>query len=137
MSESNTNQEPKEAGCAPASGSAIPLTWKEYAWPEWVPIKTREQIESFWSESYGRSPKEWEHSCRAEYNNQPTLGTRVRCQSDADFWHDHRKSTEKTEIEGRWVPCWNNIGRVIADDGKTYTRSPMAILQNAQKHLPQ
>lgn len=113
-----------------ADGSPLPMKWAEYVWPDWVPAEVREQIESFWSEQHGRSPREWEKSCREYYNGHPTLGTRVTCESDAKWWRDSRSSD--VPIEGRWVPCWNNIGRLITDNGVVHVRSTNSFVENTE-----
>ena len=77
--------------------------WDDYIFPDWVPIKIRDQIKSFWSEGCGRSPHDWAMS--AEENAAPQIGEKVfsiifgRC------------------VEGRYIHAWNNIGRIIEEDG--------------------
>lgn len=127
-SDKNVTDEVNSRASAVASGSRLPLRWSEYNWPVWVPYEVRKQIESFWSSEYGRSPREWEQSCREAYNYHPPLGTRVKCESDAEYWRDKRASVE--HVAGRWVPCWNNMGRVVTDDGQVHVRSVGAILAN-------
>ena len=114
--------------CAESPGSPLPLRWSEYTWPDWVPVDVRKQVESFWTEEWGRSPREWEKSCREAYNYHPPMGTRVSSESDAEYWKARRASTER--IVGRWVPCWNNMGRVVSDSGEVHVRSVGALLVN-------
>ena|SRR5690606_1726239 len=79
--------------------------WSEYVWPEWIPEDVRKQIEEFWCESWGRSPRMWLDDARRQ--GAPVLGSRVTLQELGG----------KTQVEGRYVHCWNNIGRLVLDDG--------------------
>lgn len=86
-----------------------PKTWAEVVWPEWVPAEVREQIASFWAESSGRSPGHYQASIRGNcYDDIPNFGTRGRF---------HRVCTRDQWVEGRYIHAWNNIGRVVLDDG--------------------
>jgi hypothetical protein len=94
----------------PAGGSltrlVMPPTWDKYKWPRWVPEDVRRQLREFWCESFGRSPAEWHKGTVCDpYNHQPAMGEKVTakiiCRSGRHF-------------TGRWVPMWNNIGRVVA-----------------------
>lgn len=84
-------------------------TWSEFAWPEWVPQKVRDQIEDFWSPP-GRGPDEWEENARRPYNHAPTFGEHVRMR---------RALGRPSEgfVVGRYVHAWNNIGRLVLEDG--------------------
>lgn len=77
----------------------LPLHWNEFAWPDWVPVYVRTSIEGFWSESMGRSPKKWGED--AIRNGAP----------------DPEKIVEIEGHKGRYIHCWNNMGRIIKDDG--------------------
>lgn len=81
--------------------------WADFVWPEWVPAEDREAIEKFWGPWHG-GPREWVENAAAPYNNAPT-GTRVRMWGDVN---GHR-----VVVVGRYVHRWNNIGRVVLDDG--------------------
>lgn len=82
-------------------------TWTDYPWPSWIPPKIREQIESFWAVDWGRGPKAWIDNCRDRYSGHPPIGTLVTCQSIGG----------RETFRGRWVPAWNNMGRVVLADG--------------------
>lgn len=97
-----------------------PQHWGNFEWPEWVPVRVRQQIEDFWSERCGRSPHEWHQSTVGDiYHGHPQLGTRVRCESIGGG----------QVFEGRWVPAWNNIGRVVLDDGTYEVSSTVALVE--------
>lgn len=80
--------------------------WADFAWPDWIPECDRKLIEEFWSWHGG--PREWVENAAAPYNNAPT-GTRVRMWATVD---NHR-----VVVVGRYIHRWNNIGRVVLDDG--------------------
>ncbi len=93
-------------------------TWGNFVWPAWVPLDVREQIEDFWSPRFGRGPDDW---LRGALNNgQPPLG------SQGDF-----KLCRQGEplVAGRFIPAWNNIGRVVSSDGQTHVVSAGAYKQ--------
>ena len=84
----------------------MPPTWDKYKWPRWVPEDVRRQVREFWCESFGRSPAAWHRGTVGDpYNHHPAMGEKVTaklcCESGRHF-------------TGRWVPMWNNIGRVVA-----------------------
>jgi hypothetical protein len=81
-------------------------TWSNFFFPDWVPEKVREEIKSFWSERWGRGPAEWYEN--AISNKAPLFGDRVRV---------HGVGVGSPILEGRIIFAWNNIGRLIADDG--------------------
>lgn len=80
-------------------------TWAEYEWPEWVPAELREQVQEFWGCKNSRGPQGWYQS--AVQNNAPPLGTTARL----------RGTGSEEEEKGRFVPAWNNIGRIVREDG--------------------
>lgn len=83
-------------------------TWSEFVWPNWVPVKLRENI----IESHS-TPAAWERNALAPYNRGAPLGTRGM------FW-----AVGNTRVVvGRYVHCWNNIGVVILDDASNETVS--------------
>lgn len=86
--------------------------WDDFAWPAWVPQKVRGEIESFWRAEYGRGPDSWMAGAIA--NGQPPMGSQGSFRTI--------RSGEPT-VEGRFVPAWNNIGRVVGDDGQTHVVS--------------
>ena len=81
-------------------------TWANFRFPEWVPEKVKAEIKSFWSEEYGRGPAAWLEN--AEHNKSPWNGDRVRV---------HGVGPGSPLVTGRWIFAWNNIGRLLADDG--------------------
>lgn len=87
-----------------------PATWAEVTWPDWVPARVREQIESFWGPRSMRRPADYEQSALSAYNQASALGRlgwyRIGGASDVVF--------------GRYVHAWNSIGRVITDDGTVH-----------------
>jgi hypothetical protein len=79
--------------------------WSAWTWPEWVPAKLRSEVESFWSEKHGRSPKEWlDDAARRE---APNLGDAATL----------RRICSEERVTGRFVHKWNNIGAIVKDDG--------------------
>jgi hypothetical protein len=90
----------------PMLASKAAKRWSEFRWPEWVPAEVRGQIESFWSEAYGRNPQQWIENSYDRYNHAPSFGERVRLRFGGERW-----------VEGRYVHCWNNVGRVVEDGG--------------------
>ena len=89
----------------PYTAANAPATWDEWLWPDWVPQETRDEIREFWSWG-GRKPIDYIES--AEERDSPPLGARLR---------QRQLFSKGTEISGRWVHCWNNIGRLVGDDG--------------------
>lgn len=83
-------------------------TWADFVWPDWVPEMIRAQVEGFWDDKYGRGPDEWERNSRADYNHAPAFGDVVTLWRLAS--HDQCET-------GRYVHAWNNIGRLVRDDG--------------------
>jgi len=78
------------------------LGWDDYKFEEWIPEKIRHQLKNFWC---SEDPHTWIQNTK----EHPPIGARVEA-----------FSTENgvPKLIGRWVPMWNNIGRVITDDGK-------------------
>ena len=97
-----------------------PDRWADYVWPEWVPTEQRAQIESFWLEAWGRGPRAWlrDHV----HQHVPATGTRRRWSVDKNGWAATSKRNVG-DIEGRYLHCWNNVGRVITDDGRVLMTS--------------
>lgn len=83
-------------------------SWKDYKWPSWVTNEARSQIVGFWSESYGRGPKAWIES--AIDNHAFALGERVIL---SELCEDGYR-------EGRFVFAWNNIARLVNDEGRLF-----------------
>lgn len=88
-------------------------TWDEFEWPDWVPQIVIKEIEGFWSHECGRGPEQWVKD--AEYAMQhyyaPPFGARgVYC----------RTLPSSLPVYGRYIHAWNNIGRVVDNDGNVY-----------------
>ena len=79
--------------------------WSEFDWPEWVLPEIKKQVESFWGESQHRNPQEWIDNAVREH--APAFGLRVRM-----------KNFSGALVSGNYVFAWNNIGRLVNDDGK-------------------
>jgi hypothetical protein len=95
---------------------AAPTLWSEWSWDAllpWVPVEVRRPIESFWAASYNRSPREWLRDARIQ--GTPPIG--AWCTSDrSDGGH-----------VGRWIHCWNNIGRLVDIFGRTHFASTVGL----------
>jgi hypothetical protein len=101
------------------SEKPVPKKWDEYEFPDWIPEDVRRQLREFWNESWGRGPHEWIKSNSAHYNDHPALGIRVEAES--------LFGSGSTKLVGRWIPMWNNIGRVLLDDGTVMCSSTCGI----------
>ncbi len=105
---------------APSPVGAAPESWAEFVWPEWVPGEQRRQIEGFWSASDGRGPRAW---LRDHVVQQvPATGARITCAVSKDGWAKVNKMAT-SGASGRYLHSWNNIGRIITDDGQTVCAS--------------
>lgn len=101
--------------------------WSDYKWPKWVPQKVRAEIESFWSNSYGRDWREWLKSCcDDQYNAQPFLGATVRIR------RPYHWKGRKVRV-GKWIPAWNNMARIVLRDGSAHVISTCDIITGEQK----
>jgi hypothetical protein len=78
----------------------------EWAWPDWVPAKAREQIEKFYIHHGGAAG--WRASARS--NGAPALDQRWTTPASM---HPLGWPVQT----GRFVFAWNNIGRLALDDG--------------------
>lgn len=74
-------------------------------WPEWVPSKVRQQIEEFYV--YHGGPDGWQRSARQ--NAAPEFGSVVTLRDG--FGPKAEAAT------GRFVFAWNNIARLVMEDG--------------------
>ncbi len=81
-------------------------SWARTAWPEWVPSAIRSQVEQFWG-CWGRNPRQWAED--AEHRGAPAFGSVVTLPLLGQPW--------PTPASGRFVHCWNNIGRIVHEDG--------------------
>jgi len=80
-----------------------PSSWAD-VWPSWMPAKVREDIEIFWSHHGG--PAGYGRQFATNWAERVPFGARV-----------HGVDLGGRAIRGRYVHAWNNIGRVIEDDG--------------------
>lgn len=78
--------------------------WSEFEWEDWIPEGVRTLIQDFWKEGIGRGPHTW--MAGSIQQGSPGIGARVVMQG-----------YDKEDVSGRYVHCWNNIGRVVRDDG--------------------
>jgi hypothetical protein len=78
---------------------------EQWEWPDWVPPKVREQVESFYVHHGGHAG--WLRS--AERNGAPALGSVVTL---GDGF-----GPRPQPVTGRFVFAWNNIARLVMDDG--------------------
>ncbi|HND52038.1 MAG TPA: phage Gp37/Gp68 family protein [Pirellulaceae bacterium] len=99
---------------APSPVTSAPESWADFAWPGWVPPHERSLIEDFWSKTNGRSPKDWLSDHRIQH--VPATGARVVVDV-RDGWGVTNKMAT-SGVDGLYLHCWNNIGRVITDDGR-------------------
>jgi protein gp37 len=95
-----------------------PSTWADYAWPEWVPQQQREQIESFWAESYGRGPKAWMRDNLQQ--RAPATGATVGLRLLKNWADVVPALSPEAEAHGRYIHRWNNIGTVLLEDGRLF-----------------
>lgn len=83
--------------------------WDTFAWPDWVPARVRREVEGFWSEEQGRGPGAWSRDA-SERRSYP-FGATVDARAGFGDHDGDRRAT------GRWVHAWNNIGRLVLEDG--------------------
>lgn len=96
-----------------------PKRWPDFAWPEWVPAKVRQEIESFWSwETYNRTPRQWADNA-VQNCGGIALGSLVGV--DNVTWKGSKTVRPYNDYRsyrtGRFVHVWNNMCRVVYDDG--------------------
>jgi hypothetical protein len=93
--------------------SEAPETWESFPWPEWIPTDQREQIEKFWSVKYSRGPQAWfrDH----EVQGMPYTGERTT--TEDTFSRARDEAGNRPEVTGRYIHAWNNMGRLVLDDG--------------------
>jgi protein gp37 len=96
--------------------SAAPETWADFAWPDWVPKEQRKLIEDFWSASYSRGPREWLRDHILQH--VPATGAHRVWAIDEHGWATVDK-TATNGVIGRYLHLWNNIGRIVTDNGET------------------
>ncbi|XTZ13874.1 DUF5131 family protein [Micromonospora echinospora] len=89
----------------PIDPADAPASWADWTWPDWVPVKAREQIESSWSKRVGRGPASWLADAHAQgapaFGQQWTTPRGMRPPGSPDGRHT-----------GRYIHAWNNIGRL-------------------------
>lgn len=97
-----------------------PETWDGFPWPEWIPAEQRKQIEEFWSVAWGGGPRAWlrDH----EVQKMPYTGERI---TTADIFGRARDEIgNPVDVTGRYIHAWNNMGRLMLEDGTVKTVSP-------------
>jgi protein gp37 len=92
---------------SPVPISEAPASWEEWEWPDWVPAKVREAIEGFWGPKSYRKPADWFRNMHQQ--GAPAFGSVVTLGDG--FGKNPPMRT------GRFVHAWNNIGRLVLDDG--------------------
>lgn len=92
---------------SPLPPTEAPKTWADWAWPSWVPAKVRESVEGFWGADQGRSPRDWMRDMHEQ--GAPAFGSVVTLANG--FGENAPTAT------GRFVHAWNNIARLVLDDG--------------------
>jgi hypothetical protein len=109
----STTWPPPVAPSVPASNR-----WSDFVWPAWVPADVRLPVEGFWSEDNGRGPRAWADDAVAQ-GSYP-FGVVVTA-------HDGLAPSRTALATGRWVHAWNNIGRLVLEDGSwTYSSFSLA-----------
>lgn len=93
---------------SPMQPSAAPKSWADWVWPGFVPIRVREQIQNFWSEDSGRGPRAW--LANMSEQGAPPFGAVVTMGNGF--------GPNPAPVTGRYVHAWNNIGRLVLDDGE-------------------
>ncbi|MFE9127047.1 DUF5131 family protein [Streptomyces sp. NPDC007148] len=91
---------------APVPADQAPATWAKWTWPDWVPADVRLRIEEFWTEEWGRSPRHWIRDMHQQ--GAPPFGATLRM--------DDGFGPTPPQVLGRYVHCWNNIGRLVLDN---------------------
>ncbi|MFG2412330.1 DUF5131 family protein [Streptomyces goshikiensis] len=92
---------------SPLPPEQAPTSWADWTWPEWIPASVREAVEGFWGADQYRTPRDWMRNMHEQ--QAPAFGARVT--TDDGFGPDPK------QVTGRYVHAWNNIGRLIRDDG--------------------
>ncbi len=107
---------------SPMDPASAPKTWAEWTWPAWVPTGIREPVEKFWMERWGRGPHAWMRNMHEQ--GAPAFGATVTL--------DDGFGPNASKITGRYVHAWNNIGRIVHDDGTfSYTSfGPRSVREN-------
>lgn len=95
---------------------------KNYNFDSWVPKEVRQQLIDFWG-IFGRTTQDWLNCSKTEESEQcyyieaqgfrhPPYGAKV------EYILKNYKNTGETKfIKGKYIHAWNNMGRLITDDG--------------------
>ncbi|MFG3585041.1 phage Gp37/Gp68 family protein [Streptomyces sp. NPDC047990] len=103
-----------------------PLTWSEWTWPDWVPAEVRDAIEGFWGPKCGRTPRDWMRDMHQQ--GAPAFGAAVTL---GDGF-----GPNPPKVTGRFVHAWNNIGRLVREDGSfAYTSFHHALERRRQQPI--
>lgn len=98
-------------------GVTPPATWEGVQWPDWVPAEMAQHIVSFWGPPNGRTPADYARSARfgsSRHDDPPEFGARANLRMIR---------SDEARVEGRYVHAWNNIGRIVTDDGSSHVVS--------------
>ena len=77
----------------------------EYDWPDWMPEPVRKELSDFWT-CFGRTMADWER-----YVETTVPGGMAAVGSVRTIY------SSGGPVTGRFVPAWNNMARVVWDDG--------------------
>jgi hypothetical protein len=103
-------------------------TFGDYEFEAWVPEEIREQIRNFWGQM-GRTHEDWfkngtddisdlcYHGPNPNGFRNPPMGARaIYLQKDYALTKQTGQEVFK-KVEGRYIHAWNNMGRLVHDDG--------------------
>ena len=111
---------------SPVPLDEAPSSWAEWSWPEWVPAEVRDSIERFWGADQGRTPRDWLRDMHQQ--GAPAFGSVVRLRDGF--------GSEAPWTRGRFVHAWNNIARLVRDDGTfAYTSFHHALERQRQQPI--
>lgn len=103
-------------------------TFGNYQFEEWVPENERESIRAFWGWA-GRTYKDWlaNNKCQENepffgsngFGNPPNGARAIYYVTDYEASDLPEKRLYK-KVRGRYLHAWNNMGRLIEDNGKVH-----------------
>ena len=90
-------------------------TFGDYQFEKWIPYEVRKQIKEFWG-CFGRTHKEWLKNAETNKCGLPSYGEHVIVlKEEIILGHTLYKKNE-----GRFIFAWNNMGRLIDDEGNIF-----------------
>jgi protein gp37 len=111
---------------SPVPAAEAPRTWADWAWPDWVPAEVRKHVEGFWGADQGRTPRDWIRDMHQQ--GAPAFGSTVTL---GDGF-----GPNAPKVTGRFVHAWNNIARLVRDDGTfAYTSFHHALERKRQQPI--